>query len=553
MLTVEDLLHLDELKGITILAGEKNIKNQILQVNIMENPDAFDWLTPGEMLLTTGFIFKDDEAMQKRLIRDLAKMNCSALGFKLQRYFDEIPESMVKLANKVNLPILSIPYDYNFTEIISIINQHHKFNQSMVSSLEVSMHNKMYRILEAGNGSKHVIQKLAESIQNPIVLLDQNFSPTYYADLPENPIRVSSILNKQKNVQHIQQFLNEKINSSLRFYQDPMNLDFSFGQKTIPIRIFPIKKNNIIISYLIIWNTMHELGPLDIIELKVAAQYLLLQLQLEDSLNIESYQKRNEMFFEIIRNKYQNEDVLIQFIKYYQLKTDAIYSIVILETSNNQSQSNRQIMNLSTRLNQMLSGYRQKMICIEYSNSFILLVQDPPADEREYLKTMNTIGKSLLNQLAKESNDLDITMVIGPTVPNIKQIYISFQQALQTLDIYNSDASFEHSTPIISYDDVFLKHIIRDHLSIDGLHKITERFITPLKQFDAVNKSEYLKTLQAYYQANRNITKAAENLFIHRNTLLHRLNKIEEILNISFDTPGDNLQLEFVIYIFPLL
>jgi sugar diacid utilization regulator len=552
MLTVEDLLHLDELKGVTLLAGEKNIKNQILQVNIMENPDAFDWLTPGEMLLTTGFIFKDDEAMQKRLIRDLAKMNCSALGFKLQRYFDEIPESMVKLANKVNLPILSIPYDYNFTEIISIINQNHKFNQGMVSSLEVSMHNKMYRILEAGNGSKHVIQKLSESIQNPVALLDQNFNPTFYSDLPNNPIRISNILKKPQNVQYIQQFLSERINSSLRFYQDPINLDFNFGQETVPIRIFPIKKNTIIISYLIIWNTMHELGPLDIIELKVAAQYLLLQLQLEDSLNIESYQKRNEMFFEIIRNKYQNEDDLMQFIKYYQLKTDAIYSIAILST-NTIAHSNRQMMNLSTRLNQMLSGYRQKMICIEYSNSFILLIQEPPADEKEYLKTMNTIGKSLLNQLAKESNVPDITMVIGPTVPNIKQIYVSFQQALQTLDIYNSDASLDSSNRIISYDDVFLKHIIRDHLSVDGLHKITERFITPLRQFDSLNKSEYLKTLQAYYQANRNITKAAENLFIHRNTLLHRLSKIEEILNISFDTPGDNLQLEFVIYIFPLL
>lgn len=211
------------------------------------------------------------------------------------------------------------------------------------------------------------------------------------------------------------------------------------------------------------------------------------------------------------------------------------------------------MMNLSTRLNQMLSGYRQKMVCIEYSNSFILLVQDPPADEREYLKAMNTIGKSLLNQLAKESNDLDITMAIGPTVPNLKEINISFQQALQTLDIYNNDKSFKNSHQIISYDDVFFKHIVRDPLSTEGLQKITERFIAPLNEFDQINKSEYLKTLQAYYQENRNITKAAENLFIHRNTLLHRLSKIEELLNISFDIPEDNLQLEFVIYIFPLL
>ena len=63
-----------------------------------------------------------------------------------------------------------------------------------------------------------------------------------------------------------------------------------------------------------------------------------------------------------------------------------------METSNSKSHSNRQMMNLSTRLNQMLSGYRQKMVCIEYSNSFILLVQDPPADEREYLKAITSVA-----------------------------------------------------------------------------------------------------------------------------------------------------------------
>lgn len=94
---------------------------------------------------------------------------------------------------------------------------------------------------------------------------------------------------------------------------------------------------------------------------------------------------------------------------------------------------------------------------------------------------------------------------------------------------------------------------MRDHLSVDGLHKISERFILPFNRIDPHNKTEYLKTMQAYYQNHRNITKAAEALFIHRNTLLHRLSRIEDILNISFDTPGDNLQLEFAIYILPFL
>ena len=53
MMTVNDLLHAEELPGLTLLTHETNLDAPILQANILENPDAFDWLTPGEILLTT--------------------------------------------------------------------------------------------------------------------------------------------------------------------------------------------------------------------------------------------------------------------------------------------------------------------------------------------------------------------------------------------------------------------------------------------------------------------------------------------------------------------
>ena len=553
MLTVKDLLNIEELKGITVIAGEQSIDNQILQVNIMENPDAFDWLTPGEMLLTTGYIFKEDDAIQKHVIRELAQMNCSALGFKLQRYFDKVPEAMIKLANKLNLPILSIPYDYNFTTIISVINQNQHFNYGAINSLEVATHNKMFRIIEAGNGSKHLLQEVAESIQNPVLLLDQHFVPIYYTELPNNPVPLEEFLTSEANNRYIQKFLKERINSSIRFYEDPISLTLNINHHLIPLRIFPIQKNNIIISYLMIWNTVHELIPQNIIQLKISAQYLLMQLQLEESLKIEDFQKRNELFFEVIRNKYQNEEDLNQFIQYYQLKTDSVYSIAILSIANQISPTHQQMLNLSAHINQMLKGYRQKIICIEHNHSFILLFQNPPRDEKEYLNSMNNLGNTLLNQLAKGSHLPAMTLIIGPNVANLKQVYLSYQKALQTLDIYNRTVTLSEPSRIISYDDIFLKLIARDYLSVEGLNKIKKRFVEPLQANENTNATDYITTLQAYFEANRSVTKASDLLFIHRNTLLHRLSKIEDILNIRFDVPGDSLQLEFVLYILPFL
>ncbi|MGH2140745.1 PucR family transcriptional regulator ligand-binding domain-containing protein, partial [Enterococcus faecalis] len=77
----------EELGCSTLLTLDTNFDASILQAHILENPDAFDWLTPGENLLTTGYIFKDKPCLQKRIIQELPNMNCAALRFKVHRYF----------------------------------------------------------------------------------------------------------------------------------------------------------------------------------------------------------------------------------------------------------------------------------------------------------------------------------------------------------------------------------------------------------------------------------------------------------------------------------
>lgn len=68
MLTVKDLFEIKAIDGIKIVAGEKGINNTIAIVNIIENPDSFDWLSPNELLLSTGYIFKDNPEIQNKII-----------------------------------------------------------------------------------------------------------------------------------------------------------------------------------------------------------------------------------------------------------------------------------------------------------------------------------------------------------------------------------------------------------------------------------------------------------------------------------------------------
>ena len=59
------------------------------------------------------------------------------------------------------------------------------------------------------------------------------------------------------------------------------------------------------------------------------------------------------------------------------------------------------------------------------------------------------------------------------------------------------------------------------------------KVLGPLLAYEGAG--ELLHTLEVYFDNNGNLSQAAEALFIHRNTLTYRLDRITEISGIDFD------------------
>src|SRR5690554_1665522 len=119
MFTVEKLLNIVAFQDFKVISGHKGLSNNISSVNIMDNPDAIDWFSAGEVLLTSGFFFKDSSYLQNKIMDQLKSINCPALCIKPQRYLNEIPENMIALSNDLDLPIIELPYGFSFSKIMN--------------------------------------------------------------------------------------------------------------------------------------------------------------------------------------------------------------------------------------------------------------------------------------------------------------------------------------------------------------------------------------------------------------------------------------------------
>ncbi len=549
MLKVSDLLTLEELPGITLVAGHKNQDQPILKVNILENPDILDWLTAGELLLTTGYIFKDDRKLQKNFLKELAKHHCAALGFKTQRYFEEVPPDLIKLADEMNVPILAIPYNYTFSQIADVLKSRVTLEQFDMNAQETALHNKIYQILETGSSSFHLLQDLAETIQNPVLLLNDHFEGVNFFDLPKNPIRISSILEDRQETSEFQKQLLEQSHPLLRFYQEPIHLQLKLQNQVVPIEIYPIKKKNVILYYLLVWNTLAPLRPVDVAHFKITAHYLLLQLQLEYSRKFEEYQQRNELFFKLIAHEKRDQAVFQQFQQYYRLAIDKPYAILLISLTLNERQRQEKMSILGNQLNQVILGDKQKIVCIEIDSSFVLLVEDSPEKEGDYLKMMQRLAQSSINQLMKVQEDVELFLTIGPKIQGLTQIHESYQQAIDVLAFQRQFVAEKPEMRIASYANFHFRQTLQRYFLEEGQATLRKKYLQPLQKSDQQQHTDFVHTLNVYFQSKRNLSQTAKKLFIHRNTLLQRLEKIEQLVLLDFDKEVDLLALEVALFL----
>ena len=77
--------------------------------------------------------------------------------------------------------------------------------------------------------------------------------------------------------------------------------------------------------------------------------------------------------------------------------------------------------------------------------------------------------------------------------------------------------------------------------------------IVALTAYDARQQTSLVETLAAYFAHHGNLSRTAEALFLHRNTLLYRMERIAAIIGHDLDDPEVRLMLQVAFKVQQLL
>jgi DNA-binding PucR family transcriptional regulator len=83
----------------------------------------------------------------------------------------------------------------------------------------------------------------------------------------------------------------------------------------------------------------------------------------------------------------------------------------------------------------------------------------------------------------------------------------------------------------------------------DRLRAFSESRLGRLREYDRLHGAQLVQTLAAYFAAGRSLSATAERLHTHRNTVLYRLHRIEELTKAKLRDPAIELELQVALRI----
>ncbi len=520
-LKIKDLFEIKEFKNCKLISGEKGINNVITHVNAMEVPDISDWLSKGELLITTGYSIKDSPKELERLVVNLHKNKCAGLAIKT-KFIKGFSKELLDISNDLGVPIIHIPDNIKYTDISTPIIKRIVDENNLRYELSEEIHDKFINIELNGIGIQGIADMVEGLLNNKVLILNKELE----------------VLNKTKeeaDYKYIYKYI-----SDLKESKNTSIYELIRGEeKNYYIRKVYLKEK--LVSYIVIidivkYNQLCDI-VLDHASMALALEYSKLQSIHENTIALDS------MFFvDLITNNIKSEkDATIRASSLDW--PDLPYYMILFNINNfqsikhNKTEYDLHLLKINLRdivFNELKEVFDIVKVIIISDEFYALIPENYISVEKLDYSIQKTLNK------VDERMEINLTAAISTRIELFEKMYDKAKEAQRALEVLKiKDMEKSH----IYVRDTYIDQFILENKDNWVLDEFVTKNLKLLVEYDKMNNTDFYHTLEVYFKNDYNISKAASKLYIHRNTLTYRLEKIENILGKDFNSFEDKYNL----------
>ncbi|MEW9700487.1 PucR family transcriptional regulator [Paenibacillus sp. SI8] len=538
-LTVQEVLERPHFQHAYIAAGTQGLNRLVRWVHIIEVIHFEELLQGGEMILTTGAAFKSDTESFTIYLEQLVKKNVSCLCIEMGHYLSSVPQEWIEIAEAYGFPLIIFPQAVRFIDITQdihahIINQHHQTLQDLEK-----ISREFHRMTLTSQGVTQVLQLLQSSTKAQVIYVPAEGQPKFIPQAAGREYKQWMALLEGR--------LQE---SSLAGQPTSPSLMEMEGQTVIVQPVGAMGKTWAhIVMALSRKPQEYEYLILDSASLSIA-QDLLRKRYMEERKLYSQTLWVDDLLHLRIRDE---EQVKVLIGKDFKRLSELSYHVCLIEFGLEQDGANFYesdgVESLGIHLSMTVrSVFEQHAFypLITLQNNRLVVVAFDQTPKRPAKERLQHVFQSL--QQMKTEEEIKLVIGVGQANRNMLNAYVGYQEAIQAISL-----SPTLQEQVLFFDELGVFQLLFQIGDKTTLHTFVKSYLGPLIDHDLARGSELLRTLKVYLDHDGSKQIAAQQLFIVRQSLYYRLEKIEELLGADYMSPEKRLALQVAIRAYQLL
>lgn len=502
-LTVAELVQLPQLSGSRLLAGIAPASDrQVRRASVQEVP-LQDFVRSDELVMTTGIELGEDVAALAHFVEDVANAGAAGLAIAIGYHVDAIPDAVITRADALGFPVVEFPWDLRFSEVTEAILDRAIERQHALLLQSERLHD-LFTELVLGGGS---MGQLCDSVWSLVG-------------------RAVAVQNQW----------DERVGKTSDGVIDPAsdNIDV------------PIVAGSRTLGMLVVERRGTKLTDWDSIVVAHASTAAALLLLMEEATDGARARDASE-FVSAAINRWSDAAPEIEHWA-RRLGIDPRGPAIVALASFHwpvDEWDERASSAARWALERALSGRRTRALVMWQGPDVTLIIPTGSIDPEELIRILADDVRALVR---RHEHLACVTWGVGGVADGLGAVAERYQDARVAArlgHVVRGHDAITHYSDLGAFPALY--EAVGNGRAAQGFRELQARYLDPVLENERRTGLALTRTLQAYFAKNGNVSAAARELRLNRQSMIYRITKIEELTGIDLDDPGPRFALELAL------
>ncbi len=538
-ITVEDVRKLALPLGTRVLAGDGMLNQSVTWTTIVypEDSMAARSVQRGEMILVST-----PNTKQARVTSDLdivrwaSEMHAAAIVL-----CEAASPAALAEANAYGMPVLILPAGSRIRLVEKAVVSLLVDRKGQIERRGTQVYRQLTQISSRNEGMAEIINAMARLTNKSVAVQDKRLRILYNSVQPQFAALWDDIEQFLRKVDNLPVELQDR----LRVVEiDNPVLMQSLSTPGIARLVAPIVTKDIGRGYLSIIGWDNELDDVDTLVAEHGAAACALEMAKAKAVSDTEKRLRGTFLDRLLIGDVSQQEALRQGER-FEHDMSQIHIAIVMSWQGDTSFSTRR---LETLVNTVVSSQRADALVWQREREEEVLIFHATSLKAPIDSSLK-LARAVSAELQRQHPSAHIAIGLGQPARDIAGWRSSYRDAVQALDLARR---LQTDQPLY-IGDLGVYQLILSLSDREKLLAFCDKTLGSLLEYDMRQHADLVKTLEAFFTCHGNLSQTAETLIVHRNTLLYRMNRINEIAEIDLNRPETRLALHLALTIRRLL